>query len=437
MNRLVLPLFVLALTSVACGRGLDPQAAGTTTSTSTSTTTTTLALDVVDTIPPDRLLVWAEPDAVPIVTTAADAFTTALGIEVDVEAVPLNELEGRLATSQGPDVFTGSHTWLSRLAPGGIAVPIALESRAAEFEATAIEAFTFDGQILGVPYVMETPVLLRNTQLVPDDPGAFSQIKTTCEGLFSTDGTTEDTEETTPTTEATTTTEEEATDGTSCMLLIPGDVTTTLPFLTAAGGYLYGTADDGTLDPTDIGIAGDGAAAGAEFLRGLISDDVIDTAEDPLSIAQRIAASDAVFTMGGREMVSALNEAGASFSASPLPFMSGNTPSPYVDVRGFMIAGRSDQQEAAALFVTDWLAGPQPLAELPLALDASPALSPVLEIDAIEQAFLLSAGNGIPTPRVRTVESDLTALGPILAGLFDLGRDAAEVLSQAAAAVGG
>jgi hypothetical protein len=102
-----------------------------------------------------------------------------------------------------------------------------------------------------------------------------------------------------------------------------------------------------------------------------------------------------------------------------------------------MIAGRSDQQEAAALFVTDWLAGPQPLAELPLALDASPALSPELEIDAIEQAFLVSTANGIPTPRVRTVESDLATLGPLLAGLFDLELDAAEVLSGAAAAVGG
>lgn len=436
MNRLVLPLFVLALIALSCGRGLDPEAAGTTTSTSTSTTTTTLAAEVVDTTPPARLLVWSEPDAVPIVTATADAFTTALGIEVDVEAVPLNELEGRLATSQGPDVFTGSHTWLSRLAPGGIAVPIALESRAGEFEATAIEAFTVDGKILGVPYVMETPVLLRNTDLVPDDPGAFSQIKTTCEGLFSTGEESEDTEETT-TSEATTTTEGQPADGTSCMLLIPGDVTTSLPFLTAAGGYLYGTAEDGTLDPTDIGIAGDGATAGAEFLRELISDDVIDTAEDPLSIAAQIAASDAAFTMGSREMVSALSDTGASFSASPLPFMSGNTPSPYVDVRGFMIAGRSDQQEAAALFVTDWLAGPQPLAELPLALEASPALSPVLEIDAIEQAFLVSTANGTPTPRVRTVESDLATLGPLLAGLFDLELDALEVLSEAAAAVGG
>jgi maltose-binding protein MalE len=437
MNRFALPLLVFSLVAVSCGRGLDPEAAGTTTSTSTSTTTTTLAAEVVDTTPPASLLVWSEPDAVPTVTATADAFTTALGIEVDVEAVPLNELEGRLATAQGPDVFTGSHTWLSRLAPGGIAVPIALESRAAEFEATAIEAFTVDGQILGVPYVMEAPVLLRNTELIPDDPGAFSQIKTTCEGLFSTGEESEDTEETTTTIEATTTTEGEVADGTSCMLLIPGDVTTSLPFLTAAGGYLYGTAEDGTLDPTDIGIAGDGSTAGAEFLRGLISDDVIDTAEDPLSIADRIAASDAAFTMGGREMVSALNEAGAPFSASPLPFMSGNTPSPYVDVRGFMIAGRSDQQETAALFVTDWLAGPQPLAELPLALDASPALSPELEIDAIEQAFLVSTANGTPTPRVRTVESDLATLGPLLAGLFDLELDAAEVLSGAAAAVGG
>lgn len=404
----------LVLVAAACGQGLDEEAAGVTTTGPAPTTTITIPAGPDVTATASSLVVWAEPETVPTVIAAANEFTTALGIEVVIEAVELEDVESRLASSRGPDLFSGSHTWLGRLAPRRLASPLGIEGRLAEFEPIAVEAFTYQGQVFGAPYGLETVVLLHNSDLSPGAPGSFSEIKTLCSDIRGEEAS----DETTTTSEgSTTTTLSSPDDGFACVVGMSGNTLATMAFLTAPGGYLYGANEDGTPNPADIGLDSDAALVGATFLRELITDGVIEPADDVAALAQSMASGEAVFALGGLEAAEALQEVGAGFGVAPLPFMAGHSPMPYVEAFGFMIAGRSSQRETAALFLTDYLMSSPVLDALAASVGRTSAYVGTAEAPPAT-GFLASAREGVPLPPGADIELDLQLMGDGLSALY-------------------
>ena len=57
------------------------------------------------------------------------------------------------------------------------------EEKKAEFNALALEALTYNGQVYGVPYAIENLVLYRNTDLAPDAPATFEELVATAQEL--------------------------------------------------------------------------------------------------------------------------------------------------------------------------------------------------------------------------------------------------------------
>ncbi len=335
-----------------------------------------------------------------------------------------------MRTQLGPDLYMGTHTSLARLAPRGLAAPISFEARAEEFAPEAVAAFTYRNEVRGVPYAMQTIALFYNPALTPEPPGAFSQIKNTCNELRGITGEEEDAAQPQE--------EQEPVEGPEhCVQIVAADATLTLPFLTAFDGYLYGGAD-GSFDTTDVGIDSSGGKAGAEFLRDLVVEGFVTGAADTTEMVTSFAAGDTVYLIGGRALADELTAAGAPFEAAPLPIMAGNTPVPYVDVRGFMVAGRSRQQETAALFLNDYLATGPTMEAILIAAGDVPALlatASTAEPDPVLGAFLASAAGGVPKPVTPRVEEAIAVLGPELAPLLDPEADLDAVLAAAAEAV--
>ncbi|MDH3471915.1 MAG: hypothetical protein OEM94_11420, partial [Acidimicrobiia bacterium] len=268
---------------------------------------------------------------------------------------------------------------------------------------------------------LETVALFYNTELSPEAPSSFTEMKSLCADLGSAAG-----DETT-----TTTTVAPATDGFSCVAAVPGDPLTTLPFVTAPGGYLYGTNDDGTPNTSDVGLDNEGALEGAEFLRGLVADAVIEPAEDVTVLAAALAAGETVFALGGLELEEALEAAGAPFEIGPLPFMAGNPPQPFVEVFGFMIAGRSNQPESTALFLSDYLIAGPVMDAVAVSVGKNSAFIGTTETPPAT-GFLASARDGIPTPPTIDIEVSLEIVARELALLYGLEAEVGAILTAAA-----
>lgn len=419
---------VLGVVAVGCGRGIDESATGVTAPTSQPSATTSVASTTTEApVEATELVVWVPVRARAAVREAAATFTTATGIGVAVESVELDEMELAISSGVGPDIFMGRHTWLARLAPRGLAVPAGLESRLDDFVEVAGDAFTYEGIVYGAPATMESIALFYNSNVVTNPPGAFSEIKEACLQIRGGDATT-------TTVDSTTTTVPEPL-GAGCLEYLADDAEVGLALVTAGDGYLYRRVD-GSYIATDVGLATDSAVSRAATLRSLVVDGVLAGADDRAAMVARFASGETPFLIGDIGLAEALSSSATSFGVLQLPIITGTTPQPFVEVTGFMVAGRSVQQQTALLFLSDYLATPSAMADVFGASTGLPAYRATADLVAGDQVLAglqAAAEAGSPLPAVDGIDDVLAALRATLASILDAeGPEVEAILGEAA-----
>ena len=209
-------------------------AASTTTTTSPDPTTTT-----TEATPP--LVLWADETAAAVLRGYIADFESATGIPVVVETFAADEIVPRFRDADGstgaPDLFMGSHRWITQLQDDGLVAEIRLPYPG-EYFPLALDAFTVGGTLYGLPYAIESPALYRNTELVPEEPADFSALIAACETLDAAN---------------------------RCLGIPADDPEVHLAIINAFGGYGFGYGDGG-FDVTDVGLDTEGALLGAGFI---------------------------------------------------------------------------------------------------------------------------------------------------------------------------
>src|SRR5699024_4833690 len=82
----------------------------------------------------------------------------------------------QVPTGEGPDITVGAHDWLGELTANAVVAPLELGEKASAFEPVAVDAFTYDGQVYGLPYAIESVALIRNTELAPEAPATWDEM---------------------------------------------------------------------------------------------------------------------------------------------------------------------------------------------------------------------------------------------------------------------
>ncbi|MCH8857412.1 MAG: extracellular solute-binding protein [Proteobacteria bacterium] len=127
-----------------------------------------------------ELSVWVDSDRADVLAEAAADFEADTGITVNLVQQDFAEVRdqfvSQVPTGEGPDIAVGAHDWLGVLVTNGVVAPVELGDAAEDFEDVAIEAWTYDGQVYGVPYSIENIALLRNADLVEEAPGSFDEM---------------------------------------------------------------------------------------------------------------------------------------------------------------------------------------------------------------------------------------------------------------------
>jgi maltose-binding protein MalE len=416
MRRHLSLLAVLVLVIAACGGG----GAATTTTAAPGTTAapepTTTAAPATTAGPAIELLIWADEQRTPVVQEVAAAFTEATGVVVTVETKEFGDIRDQMVelgpAGEGADIFVGAHDWTGQVAVSGVAAPIDLGAKAADFEQVAIDAFSYGGSLYAVPFATEAIALYYNTDLVPEPPATFEEIADICAGLP---------------------------DISNCVG-VPGggdapDAYHNYPFVSALGGYIFAYDAATGYDPTDVGLDSEGAIAGVTFLQEQVEAGVIGPVNGDTAKALFLEGTEPFFLSGPWQIGDFSAQDTVNWSVTKIPTIQGNAPAPFVGAQGFFLSAFSENTVVAQSFLLDYIATQEAQQALYDADPRNPAFTAVLETladDPIASTFAASAADGNPMPNIAEMGAVWAPLGENLQLVRNSELDAAEAMATAA-----
>jgi arabinogalactan oligomer/maltooligosaccharide transport system substrate-binding protein len=331
------------------------------------------------------LTIWVDENREPAVAAAAETFTQETGVTVELVQKNFEDIRAdflaQVPTGEGPDITVGAHDWLGSFIVNGVVDSVDPGATADAFEDVAIEAFTYDGQLYGLPYALESVGLVRNTELAPDPvPSTFDEMfaagrdaGTELPFVINTNGTT-------------------------------GDGYTYYGFQTSFGAPVFVQNADGSYT-NEVGMGGDAGYEFAEWLgeNGMAGTGLFSTDWTYDIANQEFADGNAPYTVAGPWAIGEYVDAGIDVAVDPIPSAGGETAAPFVGVQGFYVSAQSENALVAADFLTNYVATPEAMRALHDADPRIPAMSAVAEDvaeDPIVAGFLAAAQNGAPMPSI-------------------------------------
>lgn len=365
----------LTLTLAACGGGGDTSGSQ---ETSGSTEQTTEAAAGAE----GTLTVWVDENRKVAVDEAAARYTEETGIAV--ETVQKNQEDIRadflaqVPTGEGPDITVGAHDWLGEFVANGVVSPVDLGEKSGEFNEVAVQAYTYDGQVYGVPYAIENVALIRNTDLVADPvPATFDEMIAVGEGA-----------------------------GVQYPFVVQqgeeGDPYHMYPFQTSFGAPVFEQNEDGTYT-TELGMDGEEGHAFAQWLaeQGTNGTGVLDNSLSADIAKQAFIDGQSPFIVGGPWLLQDFE--GMNLAVDPIPSAGGEPAQPFVGVQGFYMSAQSDDQIAAADFLTNFIGSEETQDALFEAGNRPPALTASTEkaaSDPLVAGFAAAGENALPQPSI-------------------------------------
>ena len=368
------------------------------------------------------LLIWADEKRAGPIGDLAKSWGEENDVSVEVTQINFEDLKDQFTqqvpAGQGPDIMLGQNAWAGDFVPSGLISPVDLGANRDQFAASAVEAFTVNGQTYGVPIAMDNIIMFRNTDLVPDAPATANEmgeigLKLQKEGKTKYP--------------------------VGLQVGDRGDMFHAFPFFTGAGGYFFGGPDaEGNYDTSDLGVDSPGAQAWAEAFSQWGKDGVVKSTFVQDDLRQAWVDGALPFWITGPWEKAAVMDSGVPFSAEPVPAWEGSdSPAvPVVGAHGFFLNQNSDNKTTAQAFLdatmnTEFMneiyqADPRPPAWL--------ASAEAVSDDPIDAALAEWAANGYPNLAIAAMNETMSEMD--LAELKILnGEDPTTVLQEAKAAI--
>lgn len=366
------------------------------------------------------LVIWANGPFVEAIQPIADQFGEENGITVEVQTVA-TELQTNFVTANasgnGPDIVVGAHDWIGNLVQNSAIDPVQIsEDQKEALVPIAAEAVTYNGQTYGMPYSIESLVLIRNTDLAPEAPSSVEEMLSM--GQAAVDAGTADR-------------------ALNLQVGPEGDAYYMQPFYSSAGGYLFGKKADGSYDPADLGIGKEGSIAAAQKIAELGeagSGVLTQSLTFDNSIAQ-FNEGRIPFMINGPWTLADIREAGINYELSPIPGFEGMNPAqPFTGVQSFYVASQGENKSFAQTFLQTVAGEDETQRALYEAYGVPPATSALLEeisaVDPDAKITAEAAAAGLPMPALPAMAAVFAPLGQAEAAIVG-GADPAQTMTEA------
>jgi len=365
----------------------------------------------------EDLVIWADPVRFEYVQEIANQFGEENGISVGVQGIVATREDFITANAagNGPDVVVGAHDWLGQLVQNGAVDPVQLPPDAlAKYSETAVQAWTYNGQVYAVPYAVESVALYCNTEFAPDTYATIEDV--IAAGQPGVD---------------------------AGQLEVPlilqqgelGDAYHMQPLFTSAGGYVFGRDGEGNYDPADLGINKPESIAAAQKIAALGTSGVntIKTTISGDNYLSLFTEGKAACMVSGPWALPDVEKAlGENFTVQPVPGFAGMEPAePFMGSQGFMVASNGQNKAFGQEFVTNAVNNEEAMQQLFELSNQPPAMISVLESVTDENvlAFATAAEQAAPMPAIPAMNQVIAPLGQAWAAIIG-GADPATTMNQ-------
>ena len=325
------------------------------------------------------LTVWVDDTRMAATQAAAKAFEAATGAKIQLVKKNFADIQAdftsQVPTGKGPDVTIGAHDWLGNLIQNGVVAPIELGDKANDFEPVAIQAFSQDGQVYGVPYAIENIGLIRNTKLASSAPATWDDALAAGKAA-----------------------------GTKYKILIQvgetGDPYTMYPLQTSFSAPVFTQNTDGSYT-SELAMSGANGEKFAAWLAEQGKAGNIDTAITYDIAVDAFAKGKSPFIIGGPWMLEKFKS--LDLSIDPIPSAGGQKASPFVGVQGFFISSQSKNPIVANDFLSNYIATTDVQYAMYQAGQRTPALKSAAEKaagDPLTAGFAKVAADAVPMPSI-------------------------------------
>ncbi|MGH2537129.1 MAG: extracellular solute-binding protein, partial [Candidatus Promineifilaceae bacterium] len=301
------------------------------------------------------LTVWADDTRAPLLQELAPAVLEQYGVELLVEEVAdINDQFPIAAPAgEGPDIFIGPHDRAGGWVASGLLAALDLGDKAEQFVPVALEAFTFDGQLYGMPYAVENMALFINSDLVEACPATWEELVEVGAAL-------------------------QDSGDVSYAMALEGNGYKVYPIMTAFGGYVFGRDDQGNWQPADLGVDSAGMIAGGEWIQEQVDAGAFSDNTDAETAVTLFETGEIAFIMDGPWNLQRYRDSGIPFALCSFPSAEEAGQS-FGGVQGFMVNALSENVLLAQTFLTEVVATEEVMQSLYEVGQRPSAFLPVLE----------------------------------------------------------
>ncbi|MGB3956100.1 MAG: extracellular solute-binding protein [Brooklawnia sp.] len=351
--------------------------------------------------------IWIDSNREPVLTPLAEQFEADTGVSVQLivkdSSAIVDDFTTQAPSGQGPDAIITAHDNIGRMVQNGVIAPIELGGAAEDFQPVTVQAFTYEGQVYGVPYSIENLALIRNTELAPDAPATWDDAVAAGQAA-----------------------------GTSFPILVGGDDATTAsaynlyPFQQSFGAPVFELTADGSYDASQVAMGGEAGAAFAQWLDEQAKAGIL-----RLSITNDIAiteftAGNSPFIVTGPWNLDQVKAAGFDYSIDPIPSAGPEPAAPFVGAWGFAMSAYTQNELSVQRFLTEYVATEETQTALFEAGNRAPANKAAFEAassDPDVAAFGAVGAAGVPMPNVPAMAGVWTDWGNALTEIVDQRTD--------------
>ncbi len=276
---------------------------------------------------PETLSVWLDGDKqVATYGEIFEKYEEETGIKVEYTEVGMTDQLEQLSldapAGQGPDLYQQPHDMIGSAYLQGLGMELDPEEFDLEaFNENAVEAFTYEGALMGVPFAVEAAALYYNKDIIDEAPETIDDLEAIME------------EHT------------DASNNEYGLLMEATNFYFAYPFLFSGDEQIFSQNEDATYNADDLQVASEGVVDQATrmqewFEAGYLSENVTGDVLDGLFTDGK----GAVALTGPWKLEDYTEALGDSLGTATLPELEGETMTPFMGVKGWMISEYTDEE---------------------------------------------------------------------------------------------
>jgi maltose/maltodextrin transport system substrate-binding protein/arabinogalactan oligomer/maltooligosaccharide transport system substrate-binding protein len=359
------------------------------------------------------LKIWADNTRAPALQAVAPEFEATYGVKLEISELNFGDIRDNVKTAapagEGPDLFIGAHDWIGELYTNGILAELDLGAKASEFFPAALDMFSYEGNLVGMPYATENLAFFYNPDLVSEVPATWADVLTLAKEL------------------------QDSGAAKYGFCRQEGDPFHFYPIQTAYGGYVFGTNPDGTWNTEDVGVGNEGSVAAAQWLVDMVGQGSIVTGMDWDTYHVAFETGECAMMLTGPWALSRLRDAGANYEIADFPQGPAGASQAFLGGQGFFVNAFSENQLLAQTFLTELMATEPAMRTL---FEADPRPSAYLAVrenpnDPDMEKFGVAGANAVAMPNIPQMSAVWGPWGDALVLLQQGSATAEEAMTNA------